>query len=212
MGFSLQRLGRFVHSSRGCSHDWSTTMNRFLPIAAALTLAAAIPGLAQAQDSSHALTGPWWKPSDVYGSLGYTGINQGSPSGAHIGAITGRVDARYGKYFGIEGELSGGVSSDHTRSGLDSKLTSQYAAYAVGYLPVLPNADLFARVGYGESNMKFKGLGGYSDTSESFNYGAGGQYFFTGHDGIRAEYTRQDAAGNLAPSADTVSVSYVRRF
>jgi hypothetical protein len=187
-------------------------MNRILPLAATLAFAIAAPAFAQSANPDHALTGPWWKPSDVYGSLGYTGINQGSPTGAHIGAVTGRVDARYGKYFGVEGELSGGVSGDHTRSGLNAKLESQYAAYAVGYLPVLPNADLFARIGYGESNNKFKGVGGYSDTAESFNYGAGGQYFFNGQDGIRAEYTRQDAAGNLAPSSDTVSVSYIRRF
>jgi outer membrane immunogenic protein len=193
-------------------------MTRFLPFVsaalAATALAVAAPAFAQPvyPNPDHAMTGRWWNPSDVYGSIGYTGINQGSPSGAHIGAITGRVDARYGKYFGVEGELSGGVSNDHTRTGLTSSLQSQYAAYAVGYLPVLPNADLFARIGYGESNEKFKGLGGYSDTSETFNYGAGGQYFFNGHDGVRAEYTRQDAAGHFAPNADTVAVSYVRRF
>lgn len=185
-------------------------MNRLLLAGLAATAAALAAAPAFAQD--HALTGPWWKPSDVYGSLGYTGINQGSPSGAHIGAVTGRVDARYGKYFGVEGELSGGVNNDQTRSGLNGKLQSQYGAYAVGYLPIMPNADLFARVGYAESNLKYKGVGGYSDTSESLNYGAGGQYFFDGQNGVRAEYTRQEASGHVAPNADTVSLSYVRRF
>jgi outer membrane immunogenic protein len=184
-------------------------MNRLLLTAAATAaLLAAAPAMAQ----DHARSGDWWTPSDVYGSLGYTAINQGSPSDAHIGAVTGRLDARYGKYFGIEGELSGGVNDDHTTTGLNAKLQSQYAVYGVGYLPLMPNADLFARVGYGESNLKFKGPGGFSDTSESLNYGAGGQYFFTGHDGVRAEYTRQDAAGHFAPNADTVSLSWIHRF
>lgn len=176
-------------------------MNRSLMAAAALAaFAVAAPALAQSMS-------PSW-----YGNLGYTQTNQGSPSGAHIGAVTGRVGARFGQHFGVEGELSGGSSGDQTRGGLNAKLQSQYAAYAVGYLPVSRNAEVFARVGYGESRMKFKGAGGYSDTSESLNYGAGGQYFLSAKDGIRAEYTRQEAAGNLAPNADTASVSWVHRF
>jgi hypothetical protein len=174
--------------------------------AALAALAAATPVLAEDAGAQ------WYRPTGYYGTLGYTGIDQGSPSDAHIGALTGRLGARFGRYFGVEGELSGGTNGDHTTAGLNSRLESQYAAYAVGFLPITPKAELFARVGYGESNLKFKGLGGYSDTSESLNYGAGGQYFFNGKDGIRAEYTRQEASGHLAPNADTASVSWVHRF
>ena len=182
-------------------------MNRLmLTAAAAATLLVAAPAFAQ----DHAPAAQWWQPTDLYASLGYTGINQGSGSDAHIGAVTGRVDARYGKYFGIEGELSGGVKND-TVGGFKTSLDHQYAAYAVGYLPVLPNADLFARVGYGDSKVRFSGPGGFAENTESLNYGAGGQYFFTGHDGVRAEYTRQ-SANDSGPNADTVSVSYVHKF
>ena len=160
------------------------------------------------------MTGPWWNPSDVYGSIGYTGINQGSPSGAHIGAITGRVDARYGKYFGVEGELSGGVEQrPHPYGPGPAACTSQYAAYAVGYLPVLPNADLFARIGYGESNEKFKGLGGYSDTSPRPSTTApAASISSTAMTGCAPNTPARTPQDTIAPNADTVAVSYVRRF
>ena len=54
------------------------------------------------------VSAPWWAPTSTYGTLGYTGINAGGGSDAHIGAITGRIGERFGKYFGVEGELSGG--------------------------------------------------------------------------------------------------------
>ncbi len=192
-------------------------MNRLiLPSVASLAagaalFVAAVPAFAQDNAPTHAPTAAWWQPTDVYTSLGYTGINQGSGYDDHIGAVTGRVDARYGKYFGLEGELSGGVVGDHASSGLNTRLDHQYAAYAVGYLPVMRNADLFVRVGYGDSKVRYQGTGGYSLNTESFNYGAGGQYFFTAHDGIRAEYTRQES-NDIGPNADTMSVSWVHKF
>jgi len=183
-------------------------MNRFLlSIAAASATLIAAPALAQ----DHVQTGQWWQPSDLYGSLGYTGINQGSGTDAHIGALTGRVDARFGRYFGLEVEGSGGIAGDTDSGGYKTRLDHQYAGYLVGYLPVMRNFDLFARVGYGDSKIRYSGVNGFDVNTESFNYGAGGQYFFTVHDGIRAEYTREDSQ-DFGPNADTVSVSYVHRF
>lgn len=176
-------------------------MKRLLMTAAAVSsLGLAAPALAQTG-------GTTW-----YGNLGYTGINQGSPSGAHVGAVTGRVGARLSRHFGVEGEVSAGTNSGTTRDGLNAKLQSQYAGYAVGYLPVTPKAEVFARVGYGQNRMSYRGPGGYTDSFGSLNYGAGAQYFLTGKDGIRADYTRQEASGRYAPNADTASVSWVHRF
>ena len=184
-------------------------MNRLLlPLGFASTLALAAAAPAFAQDSS----APWWAPTSTYGTLGYTGIDAGGGSDAHIGAVTGRIGERFGKYFGVEGELSGGVKNDTDQTtGLKTSLDHQYAGYVVGYLPVLPNADLFARVGYGDQKIREQGPGGFSYNTESLNYGAGGQYFFNAHDGVRAEYTRE-SNNDVGPNADTVSVSYVRKF
>lgn len=184
-------------------------MNRLLLTAlAGSALLAAAPAFAQDPATGTA----WYQPTQVYGSLGYTGINQGSGSGAHIGAVTGRVDARFGRYFGLEGEVGAGAKSDTpVPGGLKTSLDHQYAGYAVGYLPLTPNADLFARVGYGNSKIRYQGTGGFAQNTESFNYGAGAQYFVTAHDGVRAEYTRQES-NDIGPNADTVGVSYVHRF
>ena len=71
---------------------------------------------------------------------------------AHIGAITGRVDARYGKYFGVEGELSGGVNNDNTTVGGLTKAScrARTRSMASAICRCRPNADLFARIGYGD--------------------------------------------------------------
>lgn len=183
-------------------------MNRLLlPLGLASTLAmAAAAAPAFAQDSA-----PWWTPSATYGSLGYTGID--STKGSNdLGAITGRIGERFGKYFGVEAELSGGVKSDsNNATGFKTSLDHQYAGYVVGYLPLTPNADLFARVGYGNSRIREEGVGGYSFNTESLNYGAGAQYFFDAHNGVRAEYTREDNH-DIGTDANTYTVSYVRKF
>lgn len=186
-------------------------MNRLiLAGAAGIALMIAAPALAQGADGAGGRA--WYQPTDVYGSLGYTGINQGSPSGAHVGAVTGRLGARFGRYVGLEAEASGGVKNDTpTPGGYTVSLDHQYAGYVVGYLPVLPNADLFARAGYGNSKIRYQGTGGFAQNTESFNYGAGAQYFLNAHDGVRAEYTRQES-NDSGPNADTIGVSYVHRF
>ena len=173
-------------------------MKRFIGAAVALAAAGfAAPSFAE----SPAVTG--------YVNLGYSYVD--TADSAKLSALGGRVGARIGRYLGAEGEAGFGINSD-TVSGVDVKLTSTYAGYGVAFLPLMPNADLFARVGYGHSNVRGT-FGGVSVTSgeDSVNYGAGAQYFFTANDGVRAEYTRFDFRNN-GGSANVYGVSYVRRF
>ncbi|HKT55031.1 MAG TPA: porin family protein [Caulobacteraceae bacterium] len=164
-------------------------------------LAAAAPAFAQ---------DPW--AVNGYGTLGYTDYNAHS---ANVGAITGRLGARFGQYFGVEGELSGGVSNDHinyygTRTNVH--VNDQFAGYGVAFLPVLPNADLFARVGYGQTQLHLSNANGSGTGNEnSWNIGAGGQYFFDGKDGVRLDYTRFNAEHSDFNS-NVWSVAYVRKF
>lgn len=167
----------------------------------ALTLAAA-PAFAQSATS--ALTG--------YANLGYTHID---PNGVDLNTLGGRIGARYGSYFGVEGEASFGIGDHSTDvagfTGTD-KLAHSVAGYAVGFYPVTPRFDLLARVGYGNTHFN-QTVSGVSDTisRDSINYGAGAQYFFTSHDGIRAEYTRNDYRDD-GGHANVWGVSYVRKF
>jgi hypothetical protein len=180
--------------------------------AAGLVVAAALAAPAFAQSSA------WYAPSGLYGTLGYTNLDTTHSPDTDLSAITGRLGARFGRYLGVEGEVSGGVGDDSRTVAGDSvrtHLDSQYAGYVVGFLPVTPQFEFLARVGYGgqQYNVKDRTLGvstGYH--YDSVNYGAGAQYNFDPKDGVRLDYTRFDAQGRDNPDSDVWSVAFVRKF
>jgi outer membrane immunogenic protein len=169
----------------------------------ALLAGAAIPAVADAQDTN---------TISYYGNLGYAGSNV---DGVDLGALQARLGARFGPHFGVEGELATGIDNDKTYvAGVPVKvdLEHQVAVYGVGFLPVSPNVDLFARVGYGNTKLKASAAGtSASDDGDSWNYGVGGQYSFDGKNGVRADYTRYDFQGS-STNANVWAVSYVRKF
>lgn len=182
-------------------------------------------------------------PVQYYGTIGYTQASAtleddgtfGEDIDLEVGAITGRVGGRFGQYLGVEGELAFGIKESEERitttfqgipvtADINYKLKNEAAVYGVGFLPLSPNADLFGRVGVGRLSSEFDvtaSAGGFSETesmegdSNFFAFGAGGQYFFDGLNGVRGEYTRfnldtdEDEEG---AEFDTLSISYVRKF
>jgi outer membrane immunogenic protein len=177
--------------------------------AAIAGFAMAAPAFAQDQ------AGPTLTSPQGYVNMGYTGTD---PNGHAIGEITGRAGLRLGRFWGVEGELGTGVTSDtFTNNGANAKLSEgpEAAAYGVGYLPLMGDKlDLIGRVGYGTELYKLESGGSTRvNTSHSVNYGAGAQYMLTGKDGIRVDYTRRDFQESSAPKDDdTWTVSYVRKF
>ncbi len=166
---------------------------------------------AMAQDVGAQDAGPTW-PITGYGSLGYTLRTDG----AHLGALTGRLGLRYGRFIGAEAEGSFGIAyHDYTLPNgqpYDQQWSHSVAAYAVGYIPVMPRLDLFGRVGLGSTRLETTVLTQVSDQQrDSLNYGGGAQYFFTRHDGIRADYTVEDYR-NAPGHADVWNLSWVHRF
>lgn len=182
-------------------------------------------------------------PTQAYGTIGYTQASAeleddgtlGQNLELDVGAVTGRVGARFGQYLGVEGEVAFGVTeSEQTLStvfngipvtaDVNYKLKNELAAYGIGFLPVSPNADLFARIGVGrlDSEADITARAGGISQSESIEgeasfvaYGAGGQFFFDALNGVRAEYTRFDLGeddGEEGAQFDTFSLSYVRKF
>jgi outer membrane immunogenic protein len=148
-----------------------------------------------------------------YGTLGYTYLH-GSPANISVdlGGITGRLGARYQRYLGVEAEVTLGVA-DQTIQGVKVSLDSQYAGYVVGYLPVQPNAELFARVGYGNAKLKASYAGASASANgDTWAYGVGGQYFLDAKNGVRVEYTRYASTDSSDADVDAFSVSYVRKF
>ena len=177
-------------------------MKSFITVAASLAVLAAVPAAVQAQPMG----------SEVYGSVGYA---QSRADGLDLGAVQGRLGTKINPYFGVEGELALGIKDDSVRVGganVDVELEHSAAIYGVGFLPINPNADLFARVGYGTTEVKAS-AGGVSAKAdgESWNYGVGGRYFLDAKNGVRADYTRQEFQDD-GGAADVWSVGYVRKF
>lgn len=171
---------------------------------AAVLATVGVAGAASAQDN----TG-----TTLYGTVGYANVSADDGADVNLGALQARFGARFGKYFGVEGELAGGVKDDSfdvAGTNVDVELKHEVGAFAVGYYPVTERFDIFARAGYATSEVKASGAG-ISDSADldGFAYGVGGQYFFTEKDGVRLDWTRHD--GDDA-EADVVGVSYVRKF
>jgi outer membrane immunogenic protein len=169
-----------------------------LAAAAVATLAVAAPAMAQDNTTT------------LYGSAGYTNFNA---EDVNLGAIQARLSARFDTHFGLEGEIAAGIVGDDVSvlgTKVDIDLNYQAGVYAVGYLPVGPNADIFARVGYVNAELEAS-VAGASGTGNSggMAYGVGGQYFFTEKDGVRIDYTRHEYEDL---DADVIGVSYVRKF
>jgi hypothetical protein len=179
---------------------------------AALAAAAAIAAPASAQTLPSYLA-----PLSYNASLGYTGLSWG---GNNLGAVTLRAGADLGKYVGVEGEGSFGVSDAAVSlAGASAKthLDNAYAGYVVGRYPIMPNGNLFARVGYGHIDAsQSASIGGRSASAsagiDTLNYGAGGEYLFDGKNGLRIEYTRYDLRADRAQDADTWSLSFLHKF
>jgi hypothetical protein len=168
---------------------------------AAASLAVAAPASAQGLG-----------PVQGYGNLGAAHI---SSDGDDFTTLGGRLGARFGNYLGLEGEAAFGVDGDKgtvAATPYSIKLKSAFASYAVGYYPVTPKFDLFARVGYGTSRVNAKSAGlSVTDNQDSWNYGGGGQYFFTAKDGVRADFTRESFTHGPG-HANVWAASYVRKF
>ena len=145
----------------------------------------------------------------VYGSVGYAGT---SVEEVDLGAIQGRLGARFNRYLGAEGELALGLQGDDD-GGFDYRLNHQVAGYVVGFVPLSPNIDLIARGGYGQTRIRASdGVIVDHFNEDSWNYGAGAQYYFNRNSGIRADWTRHDFGSAAVDTADVWSVGYSHRF
>jgi len=170
--------------------------------------------------------------ADLYGSLGYASV-QTQYDDFSFGTIQGRFGARFTPHLGVEGELAVGVSGDSNSVGDDvfrlsrkDKLNAQGAIYGIGYLPLSPQADLFARVGYGRTEIRrdfdYRGVFPGGDISirdteadNSWNFGVGAQYFFDEANGVRIDYTRHEFDDDQFKNngdSDVWSLAYTRKF
>jgi opacity protein-like surface antigen len=160
-----------------------------------------------AQDDSQA-------PAAVtpYGSVGYAfGKTGDALHDADTDAVTARVGARFGRYWGVEAEGDIGTRSE-TDNATKSQLQHSYAGYLVGWLPITRKLSLFARAGLGANRFKFDVAGVHTDrNAQSVNWGVGGEYRLTEKNGVRVEYLQEDYSDSLGVSSRVI-MSFVRRF
>ncbi|WP_309605306.1 porin family protein [Phenylobacterium sp.] len=179
-------------------------MKTFIAAATALAAFYALPGAAQAQDAS---------PAGVYGSIGYANAHT---DGLDLGAVQGRLGYRFNTWFGVEGELAGGVKDDRVNVGgvkAKVKLSNQEAIYGVAFAPLSANTDLIGRIGYGSQSAKASALGVLRVADgQSWNFGVGAQHHFDGVNGVRVDYTREQFTGSGSGHADVVALGYAHRF
>lgn len=174
---------------------------------AALVMSVTTAGAAQAQ-----------MPIPTFsGSLGYT-----KKEDSNLEAVQARLGARFHRNFGVEGEVALGTEPNTLRFPsvppltIKTQLRQEVGVYAVGYLPLTSNAELFARVGYGNTWLKSTvaqapNLAVTKFDADSINLGVGGQYYLDGKNGVRIDYTRQDFSKGL-PTEDSWAIAYTRRF
>lgn len=127
-------------------------------------------------------------------------------------SATVRGSARLHRYFGVDAEVAVGLGSSDV-GGADVKMNHNVAAYAVAYLPVDANFDLFARLGYGSTEFEVDFGGGLVGTEayDGVTMGIGGQYFFDASNGVRMDVNRHEY-DELDGGLDSVAITYVRRF
>lgn len=165
-------------------------MKALLTAAAAAACLLATPAFAQG-------------PAAVYGNLGLTHTDiQNGPS---FELVTARVGAKFVKYIGAEFEDSLAWEQGDV-DGVSVKLQNDWAAYALGYIPVTDNVSVFGKVGYGSSKVKSEGE---STDLSGLRYGAGIEAYFDDANGVRIDYTRAD---NDDVNADAYTIAYVRKF
>ncbi|MGI4817510.1 MULTISPECIES: porin family protein [unclassified Brevundimonas] len=178
---------------------------RKIMMLAAVAAVAATPALAQSNSS------PWsMDEARGYGSLGYSYLED-----SYTGAVQGRMGVELNRYLALEAEVGVGVKDkDFSVLGQDGTLKHEWdaAGYVVGKVPVGENFEVFARGGYGHTEMKRELAGVSTDEGgDHWSYGAGAEFKLNEDNGIRADWTRREFKGDR-DSLDAYSVNYVRRF
>ena len=140
----------------------------------------------------------------IYGTLGLSHAD--ADIDVSFEAVTGRVGARFTPNLAVEGEASFGFEQDALNGDI-YELKSDYAVYGLALWPMTDNADLFIRVGTGNTTIE---VAGEDTDTNGVRYGAGAQFFFNDTSGVRIDLTRFNLDDDV--DADVYSVSYVHKF
>lgn len=160
-------------------------------VAAALSLLAA-PAFAQV--------------GSAYGNLGAKTIEFDTYS------LEGKLGYQFTDYFSVEGQGSVGIIGDD-EDGFEIDESYSLGGFFRASTDVGERFNFFGRIGYAVTEFEVEDVADLS--VDGVAYGFGGEYVFDTQNGVRLEYTAYDFGeenGVDIGTADTVSLSYVRRF
>jgi hypothetical protein len=125
---------------------------------------------------------------------------------ARLGTLQGKLGWRLHRNFGVEGEAAFGVDEDRVFFG-NVRVSYEYGAFAVAYLPLVSTVDVFGRVGYAEVELESDVSTATSQGSSGAAFGAGAAWYVGPLD-VRFEYTRYQVEND----ADAYMISIGSRF
>lgn len=168
-------------------------------IAASLSVLA-LTATASAQDAPQFTLGAGYERFDL--------------DGVDLDSFVLRGGYDFNQYFGVEGQLNLGLGDDTVDVlGTPVDVELNYAAGVFGVVRPWSNdqASVFLRAGYTVADAEAS-LPGYnvSDNDNAWAFGAGGEWFFSGNNGVRVDYTRYEF--DEGSDADSFGIAYVRRF
>ncbi len=134
--------------------------------------------------------------------------------GVDFDTVVVRGSYDFTQYVGVEGQLNIGLGDESlTIGGVTGDVSLDYVAGVFGVVRPFSNENgsVFLRAGYTttEGGASVAGLSASVD-DQAWAYGVGGEYFFDGRNGVRADYTRFDY--DDGGDADFFGISYVRRI
>ena len=157
--------------------------------------------------------GPVAHTSPLYGELGYTWAKvSGDGASAKPGLLRGIIGYDIHPNLAVEGMLGVGVKDDSTNIGgtdVNAKVQHTVGVYLTPKMNVTPALNVFARLGYASTRVKFDSPVGSATTSKGdWSYGAGVQYAFGRATYAGLDYMRYLNKDGVKVDGVTLSVGY----
>ncbi|OLF81395.1 hypothetical protein AWH62_01610 [Maricaulis sp. W15] len=134
--------------------------------------------------------------------------------GVDFDTVVVRGSYDFTRYLGVEGQLNIGLGDESVTVGaVTGDVSLDYVAGVFGVVRPFSNENgsVFLRAGYTTTEAEASAAGlNFNADDQAWAYGVGGEYFFDGRNGVRADYTRYDY--DDGGEADFYGISYVRRI
>ncbi len=134
--------------------------------------------------------------AQVYGELDYTFVTYketGVPD-AKLGMLGANVGYEINRNLAVESRAAFGIQDDdvlYRGLTINVKVENTYGIYLKPKFSPAPNLEIFGKIGYMHTKVKYAGLGqSHTDSGSDATYGLGAQYEFDKKSYVTGGYTR----------------------